>query len=72
MKTISYQIERQTPKGKWETLAPTIHDKCIGEVPNSAEDEAITLLNAQRINARESKSGAQFRLVKTTRSVVRA
>lgn len=61
MKTTTYQVERKTAKDGWETLAPTIGD----------EAEAICLLRAQRINARVTRSGAEFRLRKTVKSVVR-
>ncbi|MCX6908129.1 MAG: hypothetical protein NTY01_08810 [Verrucomicrobia bacterium] len=60
--TSSYQVERRSPKGGWETLAPTV----------ASELEGITLLDAQRLNARYRKTGEEFRLVKTTRSQVRA
>jgi len=62
VKTIRYQIERQTPKGGWETLAPTVTELA----------EAGCLLRAHEIIARHTKTGGVFRLVKTVRTVVRA
>lgn len=62
MKTTSYQVERQTPKGGWETASPEIE---------SLED-AVKALRAHAFLAELKKAGETFRLVKTARTVVRA
>lgn len=62
MKEVSYQVERRTPKGGWEQLAPTVNNDL----------EALHLCRAHRIHAREGKTGGVFRLVKAVRTEVRA